>query len=122
LTFAATRDGYYILNYKHIQDLMTSLTPLKLMGDKNKKTVYNFVCKLVSKIDGTHSIYKWLSKRKGENFFDMITTSDIAYTVAVVENSYDYWDQCFALKNMTNIARETYLESEGYMEKKPKFT
>jgi hypothetical protein len=63
-----------------------------------------------------------LSKRKGENFFDMITTSDIAYTAAIVENSYEYWDQCFALKNMTSIAHEAYLESEGYMEKKPKFT
>ncbi len=52
----------------------------------------------------------------------MITTSDIAYTAAIVENSYEYWDQCFALKNMTSIAHEAYLESEGYMEKKPKFT
>jgi hypothetical protein len=62
-----------------------------------------------------------LSERRGEKFFDMITTSDIAYTIAIVENSYEYWEQCFALKNMTYIACETYLESEGYMEKKPKF-
>jgi hypothetical protein len=101
---------------------MTSLTLLKLMDEENKKTVYNFVSKLVSKIYGTRSINKWLSKRKGENFFDMIATSDIAYTVAIVENSYEYCNQCFDLKNMTYIAHETYLESEGYMEKKPKFT
>jgi hypothetical protein len=61
-------------------------------------------------------------KRKGENFFDVITTSDIAFTVAVVENSYEYWDQCFALKNMTHIERETFMESEGYLEMKSKFT
>ncbi len=49
----------------------------------------------------------------------LITTSDIAYTIAIVENSYEYWDQWFALKNMTYIAHKTYLESKGYMEKKP---
>jgi hypothetical protein len=62
-----------------------------------------------------------VSKMKGENFFDMITTSDIAYTSAVVENTYKYWDQCFALKNRPHIACETYMDSEGYMEKKSKF-
>jgi hypothetical protein len=71
LTFVATRDGVIILNYKDIQDLMTSLTPLKLMGNKSKKIVYDFVSKLVSKVYGNSSINKWLSKRKRENFFDI---------------------------------------------------
>ncbi len=51
----------------------------------------------------------------------MITTSNIAYTFAVVENSFEYWDQCFALKNMTYNEREMYMESEGYIENKSKF-
>jgi hypothetical protein len=59
LTFVTTRDGVIIINYKDIQDLMTSLTPLKLMDKENKKTVYNFVSKLVSKIYGSHLINKW---------------------------------------------------------------
>ena len=75
---------------------------------------------MASKIYRKHSINKWLSERKGEIFFDMITTSDIAYTVAIFENSYEYWDQCLALKNMTLIKRETFMESEGYIKKKSK--
>jgi hypothetical protein len=43
----------------------------------------------------------------------MITTLDIVYTVVVVENSYEYWDQCFALKNMTHNERQTYIKGEG---------
>jgi hypothetical protein len=86
--FVATRDGEIILSYKDIQDLMTSPTPVKLMDNNNKETVYNFVSKLVSKTYGIRLINKWLSKRKGENFFDLIFSSDLAYTVAIVENSY----------------------------------
>ena len=92
------------------------------MDDTNKETVYNFVSNFASKIFGNRSINKWLSKRKGENFLDMITTSNIAYTAAIVENNYEYWDQCLVLKNMTLIERKTYMESEGYVKKKSKFT
>ena len=52
----------------------------------------------------------------------MINTSDISYTVAVVENSYKYWDQCLALKNMTLVERETYMKSEGSIKNESKFT
>jgi hypothetical protein len=86
LNFVATRDGNIILDYKDMQELMTSSTPLALMD------MYNFVSKFLSKIYQNRLINKWLSKRKGENFFDVITTSNIAYTVAVIENSYEYWD------------------------------
>ena len=101
---------------------MTNPTPLKLIDNNNKETVYNFVSNFVSKIYGNHSINKWLSKRKGKIFSDMITRSDIAYAAVVVENSYKYWDQCLALKNTTLVESETYMESEGYIEKKSKFT
>ena len=101
---------------------MTNPTSFKLMDSNNKETVYIFVSKFVSKIFGNRLINKWLSKRKGENFFDMITKSDIAYAVAIVESSYEYWDQCLALKNMTLLECRTYImESEGYIKKKSRF-
>ncbi len=115
-----TRDGDILLNYKDKGGLLTSPSSLKLMDNKNKETVYNFASKLVSKIYRTHSINRWLIKRKGEIFIDLITATNIAYTVAVVENSYEYWNQCFALKNMTHNEHETYMESEGYIKKKSK--
>ncbi len=45
LNFPANRDGDNILDYKDIWELMTLPTALKFMDSKNKKTVYNFVCK-----------------------------------------------------------------------------
>jgi hypothetical protein len=38
---------------------------------------------------GCHSIINWITKNKAKNFLDMVTMSDIAYTVAVIENSYE---------------------------------
>ncbi len=46
----------------------------------------------MSVIYGTHLIIKWVTKNKGRQFLDMVTMSDIAYTVAVIENSYKAWD------------------------------
>ncbi len=44
--------------------------------------------KYVSGINGTSSIITW----KGRQFLDMVTMSDIAYTVTIIENSYEVWD------------------------------
>ncbi len=34
----------------------------------------------------------WVTKNMGRHFLDMVTMSDIAYTIAVIENSYKAWD------------------------------
>ena len=59
----------------------------------------------------------WLRGERA-SFFNMITTSIIDYTVAIVETRYEYWDQFFVLKNMTHNECETYMRSEGYNQKK----
>ena len=51
-----------------------------------------------------------------------MTVSDIAYTVAVLENSYEVWDQEYKKKRMSKVEWEQYKESEDYTVKKPKFT
>ncbi len=81
---------------------MVNPTPLQLMDKQNKVKIFHFLAKFVSHLYRTHTIAKWMSKKKGASFFDMITMSDIACTIAVVENSYEYWDQCFELKNMSD--------------------
>jgi hypothetical protein len=43
-----------------------------------------------------------------------MTISDIAYTVAVLENSYEVWDQEYKKKRMSRINWEMYKESEDY--------
>jgi hypothetical protein len=64
------------------------------------------------------TIAKWMSKKQGDTFIDMITMLDITYTIAVVDKkSYEYWDQCYELKNMFDIDGESYVTRDVYNEK-----
>jgi hypothetical protein len=49
--------------------------------------------KYVSGLYGSCSIINWITK------LDMVTMSDIAYTVAVIENSYEAWDEEHDIQN-----------------------
>ena len=55
--------------------------------------VCRFMDKYVTGLYGTRSIVNWITKNKGKHFLDMVTMSDIAYTLAVIENSYEAWDE-----------------------------
>ncbi len=66
-------------------------------------------------------INMWLSKKKGSNFFDLMTMPDIAYTVAVLENSYEVWDQEYNKKKRSRTEWELYMKNEDYSIKKPKY-
>ena len=58
-----------------------------------------FMDKYVSGLYGSRSIINWITKNKGKHFLDMVTMSDIAYTVAVIENSYESWDEEHGIDN-----------------------
>ncbi len=105
-----------------MRDLLVSPTPLQLMDKQIKDKIFHFLAKFVSHLYGTRTIAKWMYKKKEASFFDMITMLDIAYTIAVVENSYEYWDQCFELKNMSDKDQEAHVKSDEYTEKSPLFT
>ena len=61
--------------------------------------VCRFMDKYVSGLYGSRSIITWITKNKGKHFLDMVTMSDIAYTVAVIENSYEAWDEEHGIEN-----------------------
>jgi hypothetical protein len=42
---------------------------------------------------GTRTVSTWFTKNKGKTIFDLVTMSDIAYTVAVIENGHKRWDE-----------------------------
>jgi hypothetical protein len=67
-------------------------SPLSTSLSAELIVVCHFLDKYVSGIYGTHSIITWIAKNKGRQFLDMVTMSDIAYTVTVIENSYKVWD------------------------------
>jgi len=55
--------------------------------------------KYVSGLYGSRSIINWKTKNKGKHFLDMVTMSNIAYTVAVVENSCEAWNEEHGIEN-----------------------
>ncbi len=58
-----------------------------------KKIVCHFVEWYVSRLYGVQTIQAWLNKNKGLHFFQMFTMSDVAYTLAVIDNGYAAWDK-----------------------------
>ncbi len=62
--------------------------------------VCRFMDKYVSGLYGSRSIVNWKTKNKGKHFLDMVTMSDIAYTAAVVENSYKAWNEEHGIENV----------------------
>ena len=67
--------------YYHLSDIL------------NRQKIHCFVDKYVTKLYGLRQITSWASTHKKMPTFDMITMSDIAYTVAVIENGHKLWDQ-----------------------------
>jgi hypothetical protein len=84
--------------------------------------IFDFVAKFVSRIYRIGKINTWLSKKKGSTFFNLMTISDIAYTVAVLENGYEIWDQEYKKKRMSRVDWEKYKERDDNTVKKPKYT
>jgi hypothetical protein len=58
-----------------------------------KKMVCHFVERYVSRLYGVRAIQAWVNKNKGLHFFQMFTMSNVAYTLAVIENGYAAWDK-----------------------------
>jgi hypothetical protein len=107
--------------YKEVRELLVQPKGIKLMDEDNKLTICAFVDKFVSKIYGICKINAWLSKKKGCTFFDLITISDIAYTVAILESSHEVWDQDYKKMRMSTVEWAQYRTSNNYTSTKPKF-
>jgi hypothetical protein len=107
---------------KDVQELLVCPKEFKIIEEGYKLTILAFVAKFVSRMNGICMINTSLRKKKGSTFFDLMTISDFAYTVAVLENSYEVWDQEYKKKRMSRTDCELYKESEDYTVKKPKYT
>jgi hypothetical protein len=58
-----------------------------------KKIVCHFVEQYVSRLYGVQAIQAWSNKNKGLHFFQMFKMSNVAYTLAVIDNGYAAWDK-----------------------------
>ena len=93
--------------------------------------LFDFIAKFVVKIYGISAFRKFCMERKGKSFMDKITPSDIAFTLAVIENGREVWEQEYYMKHATEEELEKYknpqLEEDEslrqkYIKKYPKFT
>ncbi len=102
------------INYKEVRELLVLPKEFKIIEEGYKLIILAFVAKFVSRMYGIRMINTWLSKKKGSTFFDLKTISDFAYTVAVLENICEVWDQEYKKKRMSRTDWELYKESEDY--------
>ena len=73
--------------------MMKYPTVYKLMLEENRLKICRFIDKYVTKFYGSRHITSWVAKNKNKTIFDLITMSDLAYSVAVIENGHEIWDQ-----------------------------
>ena len=91
----STRPDAYNLG---LHEVLTSASSMCIFA--RMSAVCRFMDKYVSGLYGSRSIINWKTKNKGKHFLDMVTMSDIvAYTVAVVENSYEAWNEEHGIEN-----------------------
>ncbi len=65
----------------------------KLMLEENRLKICHLIDKYVTKIYRSRYITSCVAKNKNKAIFDLITMSDLAYSVAVIENGHEIWDQ-----------------------------
>ena len=75
------------------------------------KAVVWHIAFYVSKIYGKRAMQTWVNKNKGSSILQMITTSDMVYSFALVENNEDNWDQLFSISNLPKEEQMKYKAS-----------
>ncbi len=76
-------------------------------GAENRMKVCRFIGKYVARLYGTRAVSTWFAKNEGKTIFDLITMSDIAYTVAVIENVHETWDEMMDTSKRQDSPKKT---------------
>ncbi len=69
-----------------VHNMMKNPKERHLRDELNKK-------KIVTRLYGSQHITWWAAQNKNKTIFDLVTMSDLEYTVAVIENGHEVWDQ-----------------------------
>jgi hypothetical protein len=76
-----------------IHRMQTKASPTHLFDADNRMKICHFLDKYVTRLYGTCTVSTWFTKNKGKTIFDLVMMSDTAYTVAVIENGHERWDE-----------------------------
>jgi hypothetical protein len=87
---------------KDVQTMMKNPKVFHLGDEMNKKKICYFINKFLTRLYGSRHIQLWAAKNQNRTIFDLIKMSDLAYTVAVIENSHEIWDQCNEGQNISS--------------------
>jgi hypothetical protein len=64
------------------------------LGDEmNRKKICYFIDKYMTRLHGSRRIQLLAAKNQNKTIFDLIKISDLVYTVAVIENIHEIWEQ-----------------------------
>ena len=116
------RDLEYLMNVPHSLDKDTQSDDLN--------AIYRFITMIVVKLTGKRALKKWLSDNKGKSPLDMVTMSDVAYSLTLIANNREKWDQAIEISKMEpeeqkkwkNVKKLSAEERESYKLKQPLFT
>ncbi len=86
---------------KDVQIMMKNPKVFHLGGEMNRKKIFYFINKYVTRLYGSHHIQLWATKNQNRTIFDLIKMSDLAYTVAIIKNSHEIWEQCNEGQNIS---------------------
>jgi hypothetical protein len=78
---------------KDVQTMMKNPKVFYLGDEMNRKKICYFIDKYVTRLYGSRHIQLWAAKNQNKTILDLIKMSDLAYTVAVTENSHEIWEQ-----------------------------
>jgi hypothetical protein len=88
---------------KDVQTMMKNSKVFHLWDEMNRKKIcYYFIDKYVTRLYGSRHIQLWAAKNQNKTIFDLINISDLAYTVAVIENSHEIWEQSNEGQNVSS--------------------
>ena len=100
-----------------------SLPPLEDFKDgRYFKMIFDFLVNYVVKLYGISRIRSTLESSPGCGPIDLVTTSDFAYVVAIIENKKKVWEQQARMKGMSDEEKKGYKDSSDYKGEEPTFT
>lgn len=112
------------------KDLIGDEEEDQMILERTRNMMYDFISDCVLKTYGWRFVGKWIEKSPGKSVMDMITVSDIAYAITVIENSKEVWEQQEEIKAMSPTQQEKFKNPKAlpasqrkkYTKKVPKYT
>jgi hypothetical protein len=84
---------------KEVQNMMKDPKMYYLQDELKREKICYCIKKYVTRLYGSHHITLWVAKNKNRTIFDLVTMSDLAYTVAVNKNGHEIWEQLNETQN-----------------------